>query len=74
MNDSTFQSNSKVVYVPVVVNTIPTADARPAYKWKLINGLMRCSACGKAPDESYYVSVDGWNYCPNCGAKMEGKT
>ena len=71
MNDTTFQGNGKVVYVPVVVNTIPNADVRPSAKWKLINGLMRCPACGKAPDESYYVSVDGWRYCPICGERLD---
>ena len=30
-------------------------------------GVRRCSAC-----EAYYQDVGyGWNYCPNCGAKME---
>ena len=27
----------------------------------------KCSLCGTLVD-----SYDGWNYCPNCGAKMKG--
>ena len=53
------------------IKRVPAADVRPSAKWKLINGLMRCPACGKAPDESYYVSVDGWRYCPICGERLD---
>lgn len=31
-------------------------------------GVRRCSCCG-----AYYQDVGyGWDYCPNCGAKMDG--
>lgn len=35
-----------------------------------VNGLSVriCSVCNK----KFYI-VRGWNYCPNCGAKMDGK-
>lgn len=33
-------------------------------------GVRRCSVC-----EAYYQDVGyGWNFCPNCGAKMESDT
>jgi uncharacterized Zn finger protein (UPF0148 family) len=31
---------------------------------------VRCSACGSEED----VSFTGYEYCPRCGAKMEGRT
>lgn len=31
-------------------------------------GVRRCLVC-----EAYYQDIDdGWNYCPNCGARMDG--
>ena len=39
-------------------------------KWLYSNaGNWKCSLCG---DEPYYDSKKGLNYCPNCGAKMDG--
>ena len=29
--------------------------------------LHRCSAC-----DAKYADIEGYNYCPNCGAKMDG--
>lgn len=49
----------------------PTIDAKPVQigKWKTwaVAGSFTytCRACG-------FPSVDEYNYCPNCGAQMEG--
>lgn len=43
--------------------------ARPHGKWKKQNCFYKCSVCGVySPD-----GTDLHNYCPNCGAKMDGK-
>ena len=38
---------------------------------------IECSACGESwviSDELCFDDYkDGWKYCPNCGAKMDGK-
>ena len=38
---------------------------------------IECSACHGswviADDVSFEDYVEGWKYCPNCGAKMDGK-
>lgn len=49
---------------------IPAADVRPMVrgKWIKINGLTACSVCKENPPRTYH------NYCPNCGAKMDGGT
>ena len=35
---------------------------------------VKCSECGWTGIENYdsYVDPSGFNYCPNCGAKMDG--
>ena len=57
------------------VKTIPTADVVEVvhgyWKGKPIAGYctVRCSVCGSA-----FLDNEGrWNYCPNCGAKMDGE-
>lgn len=51
---------------------IPAADVRPVVRgrWKLEEGIMYCSECNKSP-HYVYIPVDEWNFCPNCGARME---
>lgn len=60
------------------INSIPAADVVPVVhaRWKYIpqtlNTLsqLRCPFCGWW---SLDPSIDGtYNYCPNCGAKMDG--
>ena len=34
---------------------------------EIVPSLCKCSVCG-----STWLGVGGYNYCPNCGAKMEG--
>lgn len=33
----------------------------------------RCSACGKYHTTPYLYYFKSYNYCPNCGAKMDGE-
>ena len=43
----------------------PTIDPVKHGSWVLENGCVRCSECGEPNME--------WNYCPNCGARMDGE-
>ena len=59
-----------------VLNSIPAADVRPVVRGKWVSvphKLSRvCSLCWH--DEPYKFAekdVEVYNYCPNCGAKME---
>ena len=36
-------------------------------------GCWRCSNCGYGYAWDAFFEVDSFNYCPNCGARMEGK-
>ena len=72
----------------IVINDmqkIPTADIRPERHGQWIDidkqnvwgddepvNLFRCSAC-KISTETRKDHIDRYHFCPNCGAKMDGK-
>lgn len=55
--------------------TCPTADVveRKRGKWIEEAGMLMCSECGDAWGTQQFDEVMSFNYCPNCGAKMEGE-
>ena len=56
-----------------LVKEAPAVDAVPVVhgRWNLIfRGNYECSVCGCIP---YYAgNINTLNYCPNCGAKLDG--
>lgn len=54
------------------MQTIPAADVVPVRhgEWQEINGIFRCSLCEYSFEHEGYQHF--FNYCPNCGAKMDG--
>jgi hypothetical protein len=69
--------NVDVASIISLINSIPAADVQPVKrgKWRIRKEKIgpldiyvhECSACGGCTP----VNVDKYNYCPNCGAKME---
>ena len=67
--------------VRYLVNRTPAADVAPVvhgrwddsgrYTFPSGNTAVRCTNCGCALAESEY-HLYNWNYCPNCGARMDG--
>ena len=62
------------------IDSIPAADVAPVVhgRWvrgKLKNGeiLHKCSACKDDYRVPTCVGKPIYNYCPNCGAKMDGE-
>lgn len=56
-----------------VINQCPTIEAEPVKcgRWVMLKyPLVECSACKEMRDCAHQF---GWNYCPNCGAKMESE-
>lgn len=63
------------------INAVPAADVVPIvhgrwddsgrYTFPSGNAAVRCTNCGCALTESEY-HLNNWNYCPVCGAKMDG--
>ena len=69
------------IYAIAMLKKAPTIEAEPVRhgEWKEIEGfdgdtLWQCSVCGI---EWCFIEGtpydNGTNYCPNCGAKMDGK-
>lgn len=68
-------------FIPKIIDEIPSADVAPVRhaKWELIDECINegvyCSNCHKkiyrARAEYANQKVKS-NYCPNCGAKMDG--
>lgn len=62
------------------IKETPTADVVEVVhgEWEVcgedLNGEVtyKCSNCGKELVTLYGFEID-WNYCPECGAKMDGK-
>lgn len=54
--------------VPQIIDDAPTIEAEPVKHGRWMYPFY-CSECGFTP---YYSSDLTYNYCPNCGARMEG--
>ena len=64
-----------------VIDEAPSVDAEPVryaewdnsgrYRFKNGRIAIRCTSCGCALSE-YDLKKYKWNYCPVCGAKMDG--
>ena len=68
-------------HVIEILDNIPAADVAPVvhgrwddsgrYTFPSGNTAVRCTNCGCALTESEY-RLNNWNYCPVCGARMDG--
>ena len=59
------------------IKAIPAADVAPVRRgrWEKQSGIYSCSECGMTcPYDAQADVIEYWacNYCPNCGAKMDG--
>ena len=54
------------------IDSIPTAEPKMGRNVKEEwNSLFECSVCGWECGDTYMCDTATFNYCPNCGAKME---
>lgn len=67
--------------VTEIINALPAADAKPVRrgKWIFEHGDMMCSACEYTySDEMLLMGREfddaGFDFCPHCGAEMDGGT
>lgn len=59
-----------------LVNDAPAADVAPVVhgKWIEDHDYLKCPECGVMVKWDFtFFDIGNWNYCPNCGAKMDGK-
>ena len=61
----------KLCNVEIEIGKAPTVDAVEVVhgRWLEKVGRAKCSVCA---DECWADSAMEYNYCPNCGAKMDG--
>lgn len=74
--------NGDVTVSKDLVEKIPTADVQEVrhgrWKYKTLDNFRKvectCTHCGWSGVENYdsYVDISDFEYCPNCGAKMDG--
>ena len=57
----------------VAIKAVPSAD-RPSGHWVLINRGLDIYMCDRCGEILQIDSVPIWDYCPVCGARMEGET
>lgn len=75
------QGTSRYFTVKFDIEEFPSADVAPVvhgrwddsgrYTFPSGGTAVRCTNCGCALTESEY-HLNNWNYCPVCGAKMDG--
>ena len=56
------------------IRKIPAADVVPVVhgRWRYCGFLQECQTCGEIYSMHGGNAGKSWNYCPNCGAKMDG--
>ena len=58
-----------------VIAEMPAADVAPVAhgRWIEDHDYLKCPECGVMVKWDFtFFDIGNWNYCPNCGAKMDG--
>lgn len=57
------------------IEDAPAADVAPVVhgQWIEDHDYLKCPECGVMVKWDFtFFDIGNWNYCPNCGAKMDG--
>ena len=73
-NRAVCQAIADIVDVKDIINNTPAADVAPVRHghWINENFYTHCSDCGKMAIYDKYGQEVESDYCPHCGAKMDG--
>lgn len=55
---------------------MPAADVTPVVhgRWIEDHDYLKCPECGVMVKRDFtFFDIGNWNYCPDCGAKMDGR-
>ena len=82
LRDALYDADAITMNGVKILNQFPSTDVAPVRhgRWEVVKGvftpggdpLLRCPFC-KAKESEHLCGVESrvnWNYCPNCGAKM----
>ena len=72
--DERYHTDGELCYFKLMANEITHHGYRKQKEgeWIMkVYPITSCSVCGVLRSVEYQ---QGWNYCPNCGARMEGAT
>ena len=77
LRDTLYDADAITMSGVKILNQFPAADVAPVRhgRWEKQSGLYSCSECGKTcPYDVQAAVIAYWacNYCPHCGAKMDG--
>ena len=67
----TIQDAIKMISYPEYT---PSADVSPVVhgRWIGDHDYLKCPECGIMVKQDFtFFDIGNWNYCPNCGAKMD---
>ena len=56
------------------ISDMPAADVAPVVhgRWIEDHDYLKCPECGVMVKRDFtFFDIGDWNYCPNCGAKMD---
>ena len=56
------------------ISDMPAADVAPVVhaQWIEDHDYLKCPECGVMVKRDFtFFDIGDWNYCPNCGAKMD---
>ena len=65
-----------VSYVESIIKEQPAADVAPVVhgRWIEDHDYLKCPECGVMVKWDFtFFDIGNWNYCPNCGSKMDSK-
>lgn len=72
-------NTTDIIYLTLVtaqknIRKIPAADVAPVVhgEWCWEGKFKACSRCGSYVEWNETLGANFWNFCPYCGAKMDG--
>ena len=72
--DSAYTVFGQCVYAKGIVDRQPTIEPEVRHgRWKKKKGAIYCTNCKKSRwSESFDMMLRGFEFCPKCGARMDG--